>query len=399
MAGQEGADNFTIAMHPIHDADYSHVADRLVYQQHDSDHDDPVSNTARALSAALYEIDDGQRLASRELFIELPSEWLVRQDLLPTPAARVVICLPPSLEITPEVADSLRRIRERRYRIAAPDTIDGVLDADGESIADIIEIDASRPLDVERLQSLKVRGFRLLAEHVQDHEQLEQCLAGGCDYVNGRYLSRPHYHVSKPRGRHGNRAAQLRLINELYRDDVDLARLHDLLLQMPHLHVAILRRANSSYFGQRQQQSDLRRAIQVIGLNELRRLVMTMSLASYMPSSRITLRMALIRAFMCQNLAEPFRTIDPEEAFTTGLFSMMSALLDEDQEALLAELPLAERILQALEQHEGHLGAILAICEEYEQQLAENTSEHSVQRLQACYIDALEKTDILMGRF
>lgn len=399
MTGQGVTDRFTIALHPIHDADYVHVADRLIYQHHDSDLGDPVTSTAKALSAVLYELDERQRLESRELFIELPSEWLVRLDLLPTPPDQVVIGLPWDLEITPEVADSLSRIRERNYRISVPAPAGQTMGVDLRAIADIIAIDASRPLDLERLQTLKAGGHQLLAEHIQDHEQLDQCLMLGCDYVNGHYLSQPHYHASKPRGRHGNRAAQLRLINELYREDADLQRLHDLLLQMPHLHVAILRRANSSYFGQSQQQSDLRRAIQVIGLNELRRLVMTMSLASNMPSSRITVRLALIRAFMCQNLAEPFHNIDPEDAFTTGLFSMMAALLDEDQDTLLAEVPLDAGIIRALEDHEGHLGAILVICEEHEQQLAESPPEHTAERLQECYLDALDKTATLMGRF
>ncbi|SEL75706.1 EAL and HDOD domain-containing protein [Halomonas daqiaonensis] len=395
MTGQGVTDSFTIAMHPIHDADYDHVADRLIYQHHDNDHDDPLSSTAKALSAVLYELEERQ---SRELFIELPAEWLVRSDLLPTPPGQVVIGLPRDLEITPELADSLSKIRERKYRIAVPDSTYQAMGPGLQVLADIIEIDASRPLEIERLKTLKAKGHRLLAEHIHDHETLEQCLAVGCDYINGHYLSQPHYHATKPRGRHGNRAAQLRLINELYREDADLHRLHDLLLQMPHLHVAILRRANSSYFGQSQLQSDLRRAIQVIGLNELRRLVMTMSLASNMPSSHITVRLALIRAFMCQNLAEPFPNIDPEDAFTTGLFSMMAALLDEDQDTLLAQVPLDDGIIRALEHHEGHLGAILAICEEHEQQLGETTPEHTAERLQECYLDALDKTATLMGR-
>lgn len=394
MTAQGVTDRFTIAMHPIHDADYDHVADRLIYQYHDNDHDDPVSGTAKALSAFLYELDERQ---SREIFIELPAEWLVRSELLPTPPGQVIIGLPRDLKITPALAVSLSKIRERKYRIAVPDSTYQRMEADLQSVADIIQIDGSRTLEIQRLQTLKARGHRVLAEHIQDHETLEQCLAIGCDYINGRYLSQPQYHASKPRGRHGNRAAQLRLINELYREDADLHRLHDHLLQMPHLHVAILRRANSSYFGQRQQQSDLRRAIQVIGLNELRRLVMTVSLASNMPSSRITVRLALIRAFTCQNLAEPFPTIDPEDAFTMGLFSMMAALLDEDQDTLLAQVPLGDGIIRALEHHQGHLGAILAICEEHER-LAESSPEHTAERVQACYLDALDKTSTLMGR-
>jgi c-di-GMP-related signal transduction protein len=398
MTGQGVTERFTIALHPIHDADYRHVADRLVYQLHDEDNKDPVGHVARALSAVLYELDEHRRLASRALHIELPGEWLMRPELLPTPPEQMIIGLPASLEITPAVIDRLERIAERNYRIAVPDPVGHPMEAELLAIADIVEIDASVPLDLERLHALKARGHRLLAEHIQDHERLEQCLEAGCDLINGRYLSQPHYQASRPRGRHGNRAAQMRLINELYREDADLLRLHDLLLQMPHLHVAILHRSNSSHFGQRQPSSDLRRAMQVIGLNELRRLVMTMSLAGNLPSSRITVRLALIRGFMCQNLAEPFRNIDPEDAFTTGLFSMMGALLEEDQATMLARVPLSDVVQRALARHEGPLGAVLAICEEHEREPREHPPEHPAERLQACYLNALEKTAALMGR-
>ncbi|MFG6158695.1 EAL and HDOD domain-containing protein [Halomonas sp. 1390] len=398
MTGQGVTERFTIALHPIHDADYRHVADRLVYQHHDDADEDPVGHMAKALSAVLYELDEHQRLAARTLLIELPGEWLMRPELLPTPPEKVIIGVPAGLDITPAVIDRLERIAERHYRIAVPDPQGHPMEAALLAVADIVVIDASGPLDLERLHALKGRGLRLLAEHIPDHARLEQCLEVGCDLINGRYLSQPHFHATRPRGRHGNRAAQLRLINELYREDADLLRLHDLLLQMPHLHVAILHRANASHFGQRQPSSDLRRAMQVLGLNELRRLVMTMSLASDLPSSRITVRLALIRGFMCQNLAEPFRNIDPEDAFTTGLFSMMGALLEEDQATLLAQVPLSGAIQRALEHHEGPLGAILALCEEHEHTPGETPPDHPAERLQACYLDALEKTAALMGR-
>ncbi|QFU00081.1 HDOD domain protein [Halomonas sp. THAF5a] len=399
MTGQGVTEAFTIALHPIHDADYRHVADRLVYPPPGDGEEDPVGHLAKALSIVIYELDEAQRQAARTLLIALPGEWLMRPELLPTPPERVIIGVPAELEITPAVIERLERIAERHYRIAVPDPTGHPLETELSALADIVEIDASAPFDLERLRALKARGHRLLVEHIPDHGRLEQCLELGCDLVNGRYLSQPHYQASRPRGRHGNRAAQLRLINELYREDADLLRLHDLLLQMPHLHVAILHRANASHFGQRQPSSDLKRAMQVLGLNELRRLVMTMSLASDLPSSRITLRLALIRGFMCQNLAEPFRNIDPEDAFTTGLFSMMGALLEEDQATLLAQVPLSDVVQRALARHEGPLGAILALCEEQERMPGESEPDHHpAERLRACYLDALEKTAALMGR-
>lgn len=394
MSGHDTTERLAIALQPIHDTAYRHVADRLVYPRPPTSGDDPVSRTAQALSAAVYELDEGQRLGTRPLFVDLPAEWLVRQDLLPTPADQLVIGLAADLALTPELVDALGRIRERGYRIAAPDS-----DRDLAAFADIIRLPAEALADDEVVTAWQARGKRLLVEDIQTHEQLERARTLGVDYLNGRYLSDPRFLASRPGARHGNRAALLRLINELYREDADLQRLFELILQMPQLHVAILRRANSSHFSHGAQHSELKRAMQVIGLNELRKLVMTLSLANEMPSSRITLRLALTRAFMCQALAAPFRNIDPEDAFTTGLFSMMGALLDLDQASLLAELPLEEALLRALADREGHLGALLALSEEHERALATASAEAPpADRLQACYLEALDRTETLMSR-
>ncbi|RTR04444.1 EAL and HDOD domain-containing protein [Halomonas nitroreducens] len=394
MPGHDTTERLAIALQPIHDTAYRHVADRLVYSRPPTAGDDPVSRTAQALSAAVYELDEGQRLGARPLFIDLPAEWLVRQDLLPTPADRLVIGLAAGLVPTPELVDALENLRERGYRIAAPAS-----DCDLTGFADIVRLPAKALVDAQAVAVWQARGKRLLVEDIQTQEQLEHARAQGVDYVNGHYLSDPRFLASRPSVRHGNRAALLRLINELYREDADLQRLFELILQMPQLHVAILRRANSSHFAHGAQHSELKRAMQVIGLNELRKLVMTLSLANEMPSSRLMLRLALTRAFMCQALAAPFRNIDPEDAFTTGLFSMMGALLDLDQASLLAELPLEDALRRALTRREGHLGALLALSEEHERALATASSQTPpTDRLQACYLEALDRTDALMSR-
>ncbi|MFY0989136.1 EAL and HDOD domain-containing protein [Halomonas sp. C05BenzN] len=396
MPGQREHDAFAIALQPIHDADHRHVADRLLYRHHGEGVDDPVAATARALATAIYELDEGRRLGTRELIIDLPTEWLERSDLLPSPARQMIIGLARDLPLTPELMTTLEQLRERGYRLLVPAP---ELRGSGSRLAplaDLVRLRHPDELDADQLRALRQGRTRLLAEDIRDPDRLERFRALDCHYFDGRYLAEPTFYDARPRGRHGNRAAQLRLINELYREDADLQRLFELLIQMPHLHVAILRRANSSLFGQRDQQADLKRAMQVIGLNELRRLVMTLSLASDMPSSRLKVRMALVRAFMCRNLAAPFSNIDPEDAFTTGLFSMMGPLLDEAQATLLAELPLNAPVARALNSREGHLGALLTLCEEHERQVADD--DLAPDRLQQCYLDALDATDALMSR-
>ncbi|MGR2737417.1 EAL and HDOD domain-containing protein [Billgrantia sp. Q4P2] len=398
MPEQKDHGPFSIALHPIHDASHHHVADRLVYGRHtDDEADDIMAATARALTSAVYELGDSDLLGNRTLFIDLPLEWLERPELLPTPAPRLALGIAEAHTVDAELLERLDDIRERGYRVIVPTRL---LKQDLEAMldrSDIIVLSSPRDLDDKTLERLPARNVKLLVENLDSREELVRYQAMGCDYYHGHYLAKPSFIASAPRGRHGNRAAQIRLIRALYEDNNDFNRLHELVVQVPHLHVAILRRANSSYFHRGGKEVDLHRAVQILGLIELRRLILTLTLASLQPSSRIVLRMALTRAFMCRNLAAPFPALDSEDAFTTGLFSMMDALLEEDRHTLLEHLPLGQPIIDALKYRAGPLGAVLILCENHEQQVKEASDDLPPDQLHSCYMNALESTKALMN--
>ncbi|MBE0489540.1 MAG: HDOD domain-containing protein [Halomonas sp.] len=398
MTHQPDSHAFGVALQPIHDAEGHHVADRLLYRHQVEAGDVPEVAVARALATAIYELDERSRLGQRDLVVDLPEEWLERPDLLPSPASQIIIGVPRRLEINDTVLERLAQVRERGYRLLIHgSSLRGNIPTLAP-LANLVRLSHPDELDEDVLRALRLRGSRLFADSISDAEGLERYQQLHCHYFDGRYLAEPAFYASRPRGRHGNRAAQLRLVNELYREDVELQRLYELILQMPHLHVAVLRRANSVHFSHASgQAADLRRAIPLLGLNELRRLVMTLSLAGDLPSSKLRIRMALIRAYMCCNLAAPFQSIDPEEAFTAGLFSLMGPLLEESQEELLDELPMNESLSAALKSREGHLGALLTLAEEQEGLEAEPDERVSGDQLKRCYLEAMEQADALMS--
>ena len=395
--GERGEAAISIVLHPIHDTEDQHVADRLGYGPLATSPDDPVAALARALATAIYELDDQQRLGQRELVIDLPVEWLDRPDLLPAPARQVILGLPAELALDAPQRAQLEGFRERGYRLMFDAATLARQGSETPRRGDFVRLQHPDALDTAGLEALHQRGVELLADPISDPDRLARFRALGCTRFDGRYLAEPRFYRARPGGRHGHRAAHLRLVNELYRHDVDLPRLHALLLQMPHLHVAILRRASTGFYARGGPPADLRRAIQLLGIDELRRLIMILSLAGELPSSTLKLRLALVRAFLCRNLAAPFRNIDPEAAFTTGLFSLMGPLLDEPQEALLDELPLDAAMHEALSRRGGHLGALLTLAEEHERQLATPTETLSLDRLQQCYLEAIAQTERLMG--
>ena len=77
--------------------------------------------------------------------------------------------------------------------------------------------------------------------------------------------------------------------------------------------------------------------------------------------------------------------------FTSGLFSVIDTLMDQDMELLIEGLPLTENIRTALIRHEGEPGKILKCVLAYEsgdwKQAKYN--ELNVDQIRECYLNAL----------
>src|SRR5690606_5603870 len=117
------------------------------------------------------------------------------------------------------------------------------------------------------------------------------------------------------RRRESNQAAQIQLLNHLYRDNPDFRQLESLLVQDPELCVTLLRQVNSAAYHRPHPVSSIRRAITTLGLQRLKRLILTLLLARNGPASLLMLPQLLTRAAMCERLALHFGTAPPDEAF------------------------------------------------------------------------------------
>lgn len=382
---------YQVALHPIFDRDFVHLGDHLKYRTK-ADEDHGLEATASACSLAIYDIGLEPLIGDRALYLDLPVEWLARPELWPMPAERMVIGLLGTPALSEPDLDALEALKARGYRLM----IGVEQDPAAAPLADVIRLDAGRDLEDPRLADWLATGKALLATGVDDDERLEAARSAGCTRLTGGYLASARRHSRPVSSTHGNKGTQIRLISELYRDDVDLSAINDLIVQVPYLNVAIIKRANSSFFGQSGQQLSLMRAMQVLGLHELRTLVATMLLSRNFPSSRLTLRLALVRAFMCEQLAQPFPNIDDDDAFTTGLFSLMDVLLETDHETLLAEVPLSAAIVGALEERSGSLGALLTLAEDYETLTEHADAQADSAQLRRCYLAALQQTETIM---
>ncbi|SDK77920.1 EAL and modified HD-GYP domain-containing signal transduction protein [Franzmannia pantelleriensis] len=400
-------DGYSIALQPICDADFQHVGDELLYRASASDAQaavsDPLLATARASSMAIYEIGLDKLIGDRLLFLKVSREWLERPELLPFPANNVVIEVLDDGTPLDDLAGALALIKQRGYRLALDAS--AVLQGDVETLsrmADIIKLRVDEGIDSAQLEIFRDAGCQLLAQRLETRDDVEAAGKAGCALLQGFFFAQPSNVAPPTANRRSNPSIQIKLIRELYREMVNIDRLADMIAQDPHLYLIVIKRANSSYYAQTGG-SSLRRSLHVLGINELRTLVATVMLAQNGPVSRLTLKHALTRATMCKRLAEPFSRLDPEDAFTTGLFSLMDNMLGVDMADLLAEVELNATISTAISAGSGQLGAILTIARDYQAFVALDDVEQARQaippnaQLRAAYLGAVQETQALMS--
>nr|WP_163503351.1 HDOD domain-containing protein [Halomonas socia] len=408
LASATGADDgYCIALQPICDADFQHVGDELLYRASASDASatvsDPLLATARASSMAIYEIGLDKLIGDRLLFLKVSREWLERPELLPFPANNVVIEVLDDGTPLNDLSDALALIKQRGYRLAldAAAILQGDVDT-FSGMADIIKLRLDEGIDPARLAAFRDAGCQLLAQRLETRDDVETARQAGCTLLQGFFFAQPSNVAPPTASRRSNPSIQIKLIRELYRDMVNIERLADMIAQDPHLYLIVIKRANSSYYAQSGGGS-LRRSLQVLGINELRTLVATVMLAQNGPVSRLTLKHALTRATMCKHLAAPFPQLDPEDVFTTGLFSLMDTMLGVEMADLLAEVELNAAITAAIRDGSGQLGAILTIARDYQAFIAFDESEQARQaappntQLRTAYLAAVQETQALMS--
>jgi hypothetical protein len=108
--------------------------------------------------------------------------------------------------------------------------------------------------------------------------------------------------------------------------------------------------------------SSVRQALILLGTVAVRRWAMLLSLSGLTDRPQQLLTAGLVRARLCELLADAHSLAAADRAFTVGLFSVVDALLGKSMQALLDELPFDSRMRHALLDHDGRKAACWPPC-------------------------------------
>ena len=396
--GLSGSQVF-VGRQPIFDGDLSVFAYELLFRDGDGNRARVVDGeqaTLQTLVNTLMEFGLDEVVGNHLAFLNLNRSLLLRHADLPAMQQRFVLEVLEDIEPDAEVIAALQALAQKGFRIALDDFVYRDTLKPLVELADIIKIDIQK-LEPEqvRLHVAKMRPYdvKFLAEKVETHEQFEFCKSLGFQYFQGYFLSRPK--VLSGKRLPANRLAVLQLLEQIQNPDVSVAELEQLISRDVSLSYRILRYINSAQFAGSRKIESINRAVVMIGLRQLRALTSLFVLSQLDDKPVELMRIALVRARMCELLSQHLGTGTSETHFTIGLFSTLDALLDRPIEEIVAALPLNADVVAALTRREGIGGAILGCvlaCERGEWTVASDPRFDFAVVSQA-YHDALKWTD------
>jgi len=158
---------------------------------------------------------------------------------------------------------------------------------------------------------------------------------------------------------------KLRLALALQRPGAELEDLERIIAKDAALAYRLLRYLNSAYFSLPRTLRSVREALVVLGVEAVQRWATVVVFAGIEAKTDELLALALIRARMCELLAQAAGA-PTHGAFLVGLLSVLDGLTDLPLGQAVAELPLSDELVAALLAHEGPQGDILSRVLAYE---------------------------------
>lgn len=295
---------------------------------------------------------------------------------------------------------AIKRLKQNGYTIALDDYIYNPKHEELLSLADIVKIDVmnhSMAEVAEQIELIKPYNVTFLAEKVETHEVFEACKELGFTRFQGYFLAKPQ--IVKGNKITSNQQSVLRLFTLLEDPDCEIPQVEEAVASDPVLTFKLLRLINSAYYNVGREIESVHKAITLLGLIKIKSLAALLTLGSLENKPRALHVSTLIRARMCQLIAEKlgYAEGDAESLFTAGLLSTLDAYLNMELEGILDSINLAEHLKEAILFYRDQVGLILAISVSFERCQFDQVHISKVNELgldnddlEDCYIQAVK---------
>lgn len=210
-------------------------------------------------------------------------------------------------------------------------------------------------------------GFRKIAAKVGSYEMFDWVSDKEFEWCDGHFLAARNPHYGKVPDL--SRLKLLRLLN-IVKHDGDTHDIEAIFREEPKLSYNLLRLVNSVAIGARTRISNFSQAITLLGRRQLQRWLQLLIYANNLADGHAPNPLMLLAAARGRQLELLSAAIEPksshpdlcDNAFMTGLFSLLEVLINLPMDEILKELPLHDEVVEALKPpvRGGILGQLLA---------------------------------------
>lgn len=369
MTTETTSDSLSIARQAIVDTHRSVIGYELFDRSRKAD-EHTASSDAQMLFNFLLSAQSGGLNHYPPLFINCTHASLASGHLDLVASQHIVLEIPPAVTGSAEEVNTLlpvlQKLHQRGFRFALGLFAANPMYAPWLQLASYFKLDTRAHSDADITQALhtvrqQVPAMQFVAEKVETEAQFLAMQQLGIQLFQGYWFAKPQL-VAGHRV-NTSQAAILQLIN-LVRQQASTPEIEEVLKRDPTLSFNLLRFINSASFGLRTEVTSFRHAVMLLGLQKLFKwaaLLLTTTQANQ--SSPAVGSTAVVRGRMMELLLSDVESMSDEvdNAFVTGVFSMLDSILGIPMDTALAQLTLPGSINEALLLQVGPLAPYLQL--------------------------------------
>ncbi|MDH5484803.1 MAG: HDOD domain-containing protein [Gammaproteobacteria bacterium] len=365
-------ENLFIARQPIYNRKMQLTGYELLYRSGDMDSavfSDGNQASCETIINSFMHIGIDSLTGSALAYINLPEEFIINAELTPMFREQSVLEILEDVKPTAEVIAGLKRLKQDHFKIALDDFRYDESFIPFLELADFVKIDVLNRDEADIRQQLDyVRPYNIetVAEKVETQQMHHLCDSLGFDYFQGFFFCRPQ--LIKQKVIPANKAVVLNLLGRIESPVLDFEELESLMIQDISLSYKLLRYINSAAFSLRREIDSIKDAVILLGISNIKNwlsLILMSKVADNKPTELMVTGM--VRAKMCELLAEKHNPVIKPQMFIIGLFSILDALMDTPMIDLLDTVILSTPVKMALLDQHGEHGEIFKQVMFYEQ--------------------------------
>ena len=355
-----------VVRQPIFDRAYDVVAYELLFHRPEGEDIPGREKTARVIANSLMNIGLEHLTGNKPAYIKFSWDMVMDGTALLLPPEGIGIELPASEPVDADMVSELRQLKRRGFAIALEHFAYDEAKRSLLELASLIKIDVQASPDVLGImRALRPYASRLLAEKVETYAQHEHAKTLGFTQFQGYFFCRPQTVA----GKHlpDSKLAVMRALKEIAASD-SIHQLNQVISHDMDLSYKLLRYINSAAFGFRLRIGSIEQALNLIGLDNIRRWLTVLSMSSLGEDKPLELvRQAMLRGRQMEDIARLQGLPRLPDYFVLGMFSLLDALLDQPLDKAVQEIVLPGNVRQGLFEPGSQAGRMLGLLQDMEQ--------------------------------